>query len=180
MHGRCVHFFRAIVNVNNVNQCACSPQKPQHNQLSFKFEKPYAWLAWLVGLASLFACCFVPFSLLLFRIRVATLLSSPEALYHSTGSFCAQQFTRAGRYSLLVVGTCVVRCLVLFSRAAQSRLLAAVSGAEARPAEPRRYRSMSRSTRKTCSAAGYILTALLAPHTSGPRDVPRCGTLSLL
>ena len=29
--------------------------------------------------------------------------------------------------------------------------------------------------------AGYINSApLLAPHTSGPRDVPRCGALSLL
>ena len=31
-----------------------------------------------------------------------------------------------------------------------------------------------------CQICGCILTYWLAPHTSGPRDVPRCGALSLL
>jgi len=35
---------------------------------------------------------------------------------------------------------------------------------------------------KVCSLGGHlrIRRCLLAPHTSGPRDVPRCGALSLL
>ena len=32
----------------------------------------------------------------------------------------------------------------------------------------------------TFAVVNYTAVILLAPHTSGPRDVPRCGALSLL
>jgi hypothetical protein len=48
------------------------------------------------------------------------------------------------------------------------------------PEAPRRCLSIRRKNRQMSSGTDHISPALLAPHKSFPRDVPRCRALSLL
>jgi hypothetical protein len=87
-----------------------------------------------LGLASLFACCYAPFSLGWFEIRVATSLTSIGRASRSPNRVSlvcyAKQCTGAGRCSLLVVaartvrrrviGPRIVRCLVSIGRPARN------------------------------------------------------------
>ena len=101
-----------------------------------------------LGLASLFACCFIPFSLRSFGILVATLFTSPGVLYHSAGPCCAHQLGRAAqnpatrRFQRLLAGAFLI------------------AGSSPRPAAPRRCRSRRRTTRKIYSGTEHILPAL--------------------
>ena len=102
-----------------------------------------------MGLASLFPCTSVSFSLRSFGIHVNKLSTSPGAPYHSAGRCCAQQCTRAGRHSLLAGAARIARLPVSFGWAARSPATRRWSSLG--PAAPRRCRSRRRTTPKMYS-----------------------------
>jgi hypothetical protein len=83
--------------------------KPQYSTINSRSRSHARGLLGLLGLASLFACCFVPLSLRGFGIRVATLLTGAGR--------CSQQCTGAGRCLLLVAAHRIVRGSASFGRA---------------------------------------------------------------
>jgi hypothetical protein len=117
----------------------------------------HARLAWLVG------HCFA------LRLLFRSVLASLVRIFHrprlcvtrlGLAPCCAKQFARPGRFSLLVVATCIARFSVFFGRAAKSpatsrcqRLLASADCSSPRPAAPRRCSSSRRATRQMYSGA---------------------------